>query len=332
MRVHIYNHLNFTVQYNTRVEKDASGKTSVRYFVVGFLVEPLSYGDSGCRGLTEKKVISGRSKDKGLPPLQVDFTYSVTWEKKDYDWGMRWEYYLKSKYISDNDTQMHWQKIMLSLLIILCMTGVVAIILMRTLHLDFNRYNNPDNEDEMQEEVGWKLVHTDVFRPPSHPNLFAAVIGMGTQILGMSVCILCFALMGLLSPSKRGRMLMTMIFLFVLMAFVNGYVTGSIQMMFSTRQWKSVIFAGTAFPALLFTMWAITEVFLNSRQAANAVDMQTVMSIIALWFGVCLPQAVLGASFAYRQKPITNPLRYQSQARAIPPQRWMFSLPATLLV
>lgn len=44
-------------------------------------------------------------------------------------------------------------------------SAIVAMILMRTLHLDFNRYNNPENTEEAQEEVGWKLVHADVFRP-----------------------------------------------------------------------------------------------------------------------------------------------------------------------
>ena len=320
-QVYVYNHLSFNVMYNSRKE----GEDTV-YFIVGFVAKAESFSKEGCQG--PKLVIN-----EGDEGVNVPYTYSVTWEEKpDYDWGMRWDYYLESKFMKDNAKGEHWQKIMLSFLIILCMTGVIALILMRTLHLDFNRYNNPDNEDEMQEEVGWKLVHTDVFRPPPNPNLFAALIGIGVQVLGMSFFCILFALLGILSPSKRGNVVLTVIFLFVLMAFLNGYVTGSLQMMFATRQWKTVILAGASFPGFLFTLWAITEIKLNQRNAASAVDIGTVMSVIALWVGVCLPQAVLGASFSYRQNPITNPLRYQSQARQIPPQRWMFSIPATIFV
>ena len=47
------------------------------------------------------------------------------------------------------------------------------------------------------EETGWKFVHADVFRFPAHPNLFAAVIGSGTQILVMTFVIFGLALVRL---------------------------------------------------------------------------------------------------------------------------------------
>ena len=53
------------------------------------------------------------------------------------------------------------------------------------------RYNQDDSNDETLEESGWKLVHGDVFRPPRHPKLFAAIIGSGIQILCMAVITLC---------------------------------------------------------------------------------------------------------------------------------------------
>ncbi len=36
-------------------------------------------------------------------------------------------------------------------------------------------------------ETGWKLVHGDVFRPPSHPMALSVLIGSGVQIIGMTV-------------------------------------------------------------------------------------------------------------------------------------------------
>ena len=44
------------------------------------------------------------------------------------------------------------------------------------------------------EETGWKFVHADVFRFPEHPNLFAAVIGTGTQMTFMTFAIFALAL------------------------------------------------------------------------------------------------------------------------------------------
>lgn len=62
-------------------------------------------------------------------------------------------------------------------------------IMVRTLRRDIAKYNTDDsvNIEDTLEETGWKLVHGDVFRPPRHPRLFAAVIGSGIQIFFMAM-------------------------------------------------------------------------------------------------------------------------------------------------
>jgi hypothetical protein len=57
-----------------------------------------------------------------------------------------------------------------------------------------------DNQEEAAEEFGWKLIHGDVFRAPSHPMLFAIIVGTGTQVFSMVVLTLLFACFGFLSP------------------------------------------------------------------------------------------------------------------------------------
>ncbi len=43
-------------------------------------------------------------------------------------------------------------------MIVLFLSGMVAMIMMRTLHRDFNRYNAIEAAEEVEEETGWKLV------------------------------------------------------------------------------------------------------------------------------------------------------------------------------
>jgi hypothetical protein len=70
-------------------------------------------------------------------------------------------------------------------MIVLFLTGMVAMIMMRTLHADLRRYNRTDiNSDDAEEETGWKLVHGDVFRPPNHPMLLSVLVGSGIQVFG----------------------------------------------------------------------------------------------------------------------------------------------------
>ena len=174
---YINNHLRFIVKYH----KEPATFTGAR--IVGFEVEAFSVKHTykGTWGTKDAKLTSvPLSPD--LPPQPISeageyiFTYDVSWEESDIKWASRWDLYL---YMGDD--QIHWFSILNSLAIVLLLTGIVAMIMMRTLRRDLNRYNQEEKE-ELQEESGWKLVHADVLRPPPLPLLLCASIGTGMQV------------------------------------------------------------------------------------------------------------------------------------------------------
>ena len=111
------------------------------------------------------------------------FSYTVTFkEDNTVKWSSRWDYILDSM----PHTNIQWFSILNSLVIVLFLSGMVAMILLRTLHKDIARYNQIDSGEDAQEEFGWKLVHGDVFRPPRKGMLLAVLLGSGTQILCMA--------------------------------------------------------------------------------------------------------------------------------------------------
>lgn len=68
-------------------------------------------------------------------------------------WASRWDTYLLMM-----DDQIHWFSIVNSLMIVLFLSGMVAMIMMRTLHRDISNYNQLETAEEAGEETGWKLV------------------------------------------------------------------------------------------------------------------------------------------------------------------------------
>jgi hypothetical protein len=56
------------------------------------------------------------------------------------------------------DGQIHWFSIINSVMIVLFLSGMVAMIMTRTLHRDITKYNQLDTQEDAQEETGWKLV------------------------------------------------------------------------------------------------------------------------------------------------------------------------------
>ncbi len=110
---------------------------------------------------------------------EVIYTYDVKWEKSDLLWSNRWDVYLKG----NPDDEIHYFSIVNSLMIVLFLTGVVAMIMLRTLHKDISTYNEMQTLEEAQEESGWKLVHGDVFRPPAFSPMLLSVLA------GVYICI-----------------------------------------------------------------------------------------------------------------------------------------------
>lgn len=105
--------------------------------------------------------------------LNIIYTYSVKFEEnKQIRWGSRWDYILESM----SHTSIQWFSILNSFVIVLFLTGMVAMIILRTLHKDIIRYN----QEDIQKDYGWKLVHADVFRPPRLGMLLSILLGQGT--------------------------------------------------------------------------------------------------------------------------------------------------------
>lgn len=80
------------------------------------------------------------------------------------------------------------------------LVGLVSMILIRTLRKDIARYARSDEIDELErdlgDEYGWKQVHGDVFRPPSHRMLLSAFIGCGAQIIFVALAVIVTIILG----------------------------------------------------------------------------------------------------------------------------------------
>lgn len=80
-------------------------------------------------------------------------SWAISLQPSEIRWASRWDTYLLM-----TDDQIHWFSIINSLMIVLFLSGMVAMIMMRTLHRDISNYNQLETVEEAQEETGWKLV------------------------------------------------------------------------------------------------------------------------------------------------------------------------------
>ncbi|OBS80756.1 hypothetical protein A6R68_21046, partial [Neotoma lepida] len=80
--------------------------------------------------------------NKASGEIKIAYTYSISFEEqKNIRWASRWDYILESM----PHTHIQWFSIMNSLVIVLFLSGMVAMIMLRTLHKDIARYNQMDS-------------------------------------------------------------------------------------------------------------------------------------------------------------------------------------------
>ena len=134
-------------------------------------------------------------------PLHI--TTSVKFVKSPIAFNDRFNRYLEFNFF---ESKVHWFSIFNSFVIVIFLAGLVALIMMRTLSLDYLRYSQEYNEDanelSMRDDSGWKRVHGDVFRPCAHLLSYTILIGNGSHIAFTTLLsLLCI----LLSRGYIGR-------------------------------------------------------------------------------------------------------------------------------
>lgn len=315
---YIFNHLEFTITYHSGKHEDwGSSFSSEGGRIIAVKVRPRSiqhkFPVTGCN--TEFMEISA---DKINTPLNITYSYSIQFEMNNtVKWSSRWDYILDSV----PPTNIQWFSILNSLMIVIFLSGMVAMIILRTLHKDIARYNQIDAGDDIKEEFGWKLVHGDVFRPPRRGMLLAVFVGSGVQVLCMTVVTLAFACLGFLSPANRGSLMTCSLILFVCLGTPAGYVSSRIYKSFGGEKWKTNIILTSMFcPGVVFCLFFIMNLVLWAKESSAAIPFSTLLALLVLWFCVSVPLTFIGALFGFRKRPIEHPVRTNQIPRQIPEQ------------
>lgn len=249
-------------------------------------------------------------------------------QESNIKWASRWDTYLLM-----NDDQIHWFSIINSLMIVLFLSGMVAMIMMRTLYRDIANYNQLETQDEAQEETGWKLVHGDAFRAPVNSGLLCVYVGTGVQIFGMTLVTMIFALLGFLSPSNRGGLMTAMVLLWVFMGLFAGYSSARLYKMFKGTEWKrNTLKTAFMFPAILFAIFFVLNALIWGEQSSGAVPFGTMFALVCLWFGISVPLVFVGSYLGFKKAPIEDPVKTNKIPRQIPEQAWYMQPVFSILI
>eukprot|EP00184_Porphyridium_aerugineum_P005163 CAMPEP_0184697166 /NCGR_PEP_ID=MMETSP0313-20130426/4217_1 /TAXON_ID=2792 /ORGANISM="Porphyridium aerugineum, Strain SAG 1380-2" /LENGTH=646 /DNA_ID=CAMNT_0027155929 /DNA_START=246 /DNA_END=2186 /DNA_ORIENTATION=+ len=319
------NHLKFKILFHrssipsmTAVAEEA--RVVATYRVVGFEVEAWSVNHK----MNEKNQSLSCPVKVGVEPLKIEentviwYSYDVEFEESSMAWATRWDPLMNA---NPELRQIQWFSIVNSFMIGIFLTALVGTILLRTLLRDFVRYNQLEDEEEQEDVTGWKLVHGDVFRPPSFAAALAVFCGTGAQIFWLTCVTLIFAVLGFLSPANRGGLLTALIMFFIFASLISGYAAARLYAALEGAEKRRLVTMGSAFffPGVVFSVFFILNLLLWASGSSGAVSFWALILLLVMWLCVSVPLVFLGAYLGYKRKAYEFPVRTNQIPRQIPP-------------
>ncbi|EFN74328.1 Transmembrane 9 superfamily member 2 [Camponotus floridanus] len=321
---YLFNHVNLTITYHSGATEEWGSnfkENGGRIISAKVVPHSIKHGSTiDCESQTPLEIPANEMPDR----FEVKYTYSVKFVRNNtIKWSSRWDYILESM----PHTNIQWFSILNSLIIVLFLSGMVAMIMLRTLHKDIARYNQAyfqiESGEDAQEEFGWKLVHGDVFRPPRKGMLLSVLLGSGVQMFFMTLVTLAFACLGFLSPANRGALMTCAMVLYVCLGTTAGYAAARIYKSFGGEKWKSnVLLTSMLSPGIVFSLFFIMNLIFWVNGSSAAVPFSTLIALLALWFGVSVPLTFIGAYFGFKKRALEHPVRTNQIPRQIPEQNF----------
>jgi len=263
---------------------------------------------------------------------QLDFTYSVDWVTSTTPFHRRFDRYLDYDFF---EHQIHWFSIFNSFMMVIFLTGIVSLILMRTLRKDYAKYaretGDLDDLDQELDESGWKQVHGDVFRAPPNLTLFCALIGTGSQLATMVFLMILFATATTLYMG-RGAIIVSFIVCYALTSLVAGYSSGALYSRSGGATWiHTMLLTAGLFPGLCFALTLVLNTVAVFYKSLAAVPFTSVLMVLLIWVFLSVPLCIIGTILGRNWSGQADfPCRVNAIPRLIPDKRW-YARPPVLI-
>eukprot|EP01147_Barroeca_monosierra_P004575 gene4574-6771_t len=255
--------------------------------------------------------------------FEVTFTYSVSWiENPSISFKSRGNH---GKLFFPRTLEIHWLSIINAFVLVLLLLGFVSIILAKALHRDFTRYARDEEDiDHSDDDQGWKIIHSDVFRFPSHKSLLCAVLGNGVQFLVITALLLVMATLGMFNVRRHHAMSSAGIALFVLTGAISGFISTRLFVQMEGQGWAwNIVLTASLFSLPFFVTWSFINSVAWASGSTQALPATTIIILMLIWILIGFPLTVIGGIFGKNMAGRFNaPCRTKNIARDIPIQPW----------
>ncbi|KHN84060.1 Transmembrane 9 superfamily member 1 [Toxocara canis] len=295
-KLFVYNHFIFQIDYNADTEEIIS-------------VKLLSDVHS--------------AKDLSAFENEVEWLYSVRWTRTVETIRQEED---KKAFFSPQTIRIQWMAVLNSALLVVLLVFFVALILLSIVRRDLNRYNDA-KDDELLLENGWKTISMDVFRTPKHAGLFAAILGVGSQFIFLTLLILVLGSTNVVNVHRHGALYTLAVVLYACTSGISGFVSARKYRQFDGTEWiKNVNLTTALFTVPMFLVWALNNTISWAYNSTQALPYTTIIALALLWLCVGYPLTVIGVAVGKNvSSRYSAPCRIRNVPRQLPILPWYHS-------
>ncbi|CAD8178519.1 unnamed protein product [Paramecium octaurelia] len=299
-----YNHYIFKIEIYRTSKSEINQTFSINSITVDF----------------ESKCMDSSEIDSGINcPINqmMNITYSVKYIMSNS--SNRWSAYLNIA--TDSDQQ--WISISITFAVSLFLTLLIAWFIRFTIRRDVLKFEAlPQEEsDVLIDQMGWKQISRDVFRPPSGILFLSVLIGTGIQFTIMTISIFFFSSIGFLYSAHTGHLATVVIVVYVFTGSLNGFYSSKFYKYFKGEYWLlCTMGSNLAFPVMALFIFGIENIALMFEESSSGLDFKTGITFIALQLGIQTPLNLLGSFIGFKFESPKNPCKYGQIAQEIPSQ------------
>jgi transmembrane 9 superfamily protein 3 len=257
----------------------------------------------------------------------IEFTYSIKWEKTDISFRDRFDRYLDS---SELEIKIHILAVINSFIIAFLLIAIVTTILYKTLKTDSKPTDDIELgllefETDFGDDYGWKLVHGDVFRRPPHCAILSTLLGSGIQLIILLFIIIIYTMLRDLYL-EQATILSSTIFIYAITSMIGGYYSGSFFAKYGGRSWiKNMFLTSLLFPCIIGGVTLLINFIAMYYQSSRAIPFSSMLTIFAIWLFIIFPLtlfgSIIGRNFAGNPN---NPCRVNLIPRPIPKRTFYY--------
>jgi len=135
-------------------------------------------------------------------------------------------------------------------------------------------------------------LHPHPLLPPSLPPFLPPSL---SQLCVTTFLLLICALSGVFRATKRGSILTSLILIYVLTSFINGYISARLYKQLGGKNWTwNIVTAALVFPGPLAVVWSFLNSVAWSQASTAALPAATIFIILGLFLFVSFPLSVVG--------------------------------------